>query len=134
MSRVAASIERKPSEVPSGAYNGICSRLEDTWSVGIEGKEFIESPVSRARPQLTSPEYQTRNSVVNRKVKRFRRSGGRRRLTALSALIAHLKRSENTMADFLSVRGGHWSGRRHNWGDSGGTPADKDGEIRVRMG
>ena len=76
MSRVAASIERKPSEVPSDAYNGICSRLEDTSNVGIEGKEFIESPVSRARPQLTSPEYQKRNSVVNRKVKRFRRSGG----------------------------------------------------------
>ena len=127
MSRFAASIARKPSEVPSGAYNGICSRLEDTWSVGIEGKEFIESPVSRARPQLTSPEYQKRNSVVNREVKRFKRGGGWRRLTALSALIAHLKRSENTMADFLSVRGGHWSGRRHNWGDSRGTPEDKDG-------
>jgi hypothetical protein len=127
MSRLAASIGRKPSEVPSDAYNGICSRLEDTWNVGIEGKEFIESPVSRARPQLTSPEYQERNSVVNRKVKRLRRGGGRRRLTALSALIAHLRRSENTMAEYLSVRGGHWSGRRNNWGDSGGTPEDKDG-------
>src|SRR5664279_5145493 len=76
MSRVAASIERKPSEVPSDAYNGICSRLEDTWSIGTEGKEFFESPVSRARPQLTPPEYQERNSVVNSKVKRPRRSGG----------------------------------------------------------
>jgi hypothetical protein len=48
MSRLAASIDRKPSEVPSDAYNGICSRLEDTWSVGKEGKEVIESPVSRS--------------------------------------------------------------------------------------
>src|SRR5664279_1333769 len=77
MSRVAASIERKPSEVPSDAYNGICSRLEDTWSVGIEGKEFIESPVSRARPQPTPPEYQERNSVVNSKVNRPRRRRAR---------------------------------------------------------
>ena len=46
--------ERKPSEVPSDAYNGTCSRLEDAWSVGIEGEEFFESPVSRARPLLTS--------------------------------------------------------------------------------
>jgi hypothetical protein len=38
------------------------------------------------------------------------------------------------MADFLSVRGGHWSGRRHNWGGTGGTPDGKDGEIWVRMG
>jgi hypothetical protein len=65
MSRFAALIERKPSEVPSGAYNGICSRLEDTGSVRSEGKEFIESPVSRARPQLTPDNYQERSSFVN---------------------------------------------------------------------
>src|ERR1039457_6063501 len=77
MRRFAASMARKPSEVPSGAYNGIFSRLEDTLVVWIEGKEFIESPVSRARPQLTSIEYQARNSVVNSKVGRPRRSRGR---------------------------------------------------------
>jgi len=66
MSRFAASSERKPSEAPSDAYNGICSRLEDTLSVGNGGKEFIESPVSQARPQATPPEYQERISVVNR--------------------------------------------------------------------
>jgi hypothetical protein len=38
------------------------------WSVGIGGKEFYESPVAHARPQLTSPEYQEWNSVVNSKV------------------------------------------------------------------
>src|ERR1039457_5514143 len=67
MSRFAASIKRKPSEVPSDAYNGICSRLEDTGGVGIEGMEFLESPVSRARLQPTPPKYQERNSVVNRR-------------------------------------------------------------------
>src|ERR1039457_3206499 len=72
MSRLAAPTERRQREVPSGAYNGICSRLEDTGSVGIEGMEFIDSPVSRARPQLTPPEYQERNSFVNRK-REFRR-------------------------------------------------------------
>jgi hypothetical protein len=51
MSRFAASSERKPSEVPSGAYNGIRSRLEDTGVLGPEGKELIESPVSRAKVQ-----------------------------------------------------------------------------------
>ena len=44
--------------------------MEDTWSVGIEGKEFLERPVSQAMPQLASPEYQERNSVVNSKVNR----------------------------------------------------------------
>src|ERR1035437_3993912 len=48
MSRFSASRERKPSEVPSGAYNGIRSRLEDTGVLDTEGKEFLESPVSRA--------------------------------------------------------------------------------------
>ena|ERR1017187_785719 len=67
MNRRATSRERNPSDVPSHAYNGICSRLEDTGSVRIEGKEFLESPVSRARLQPTPPEYQERNSFVNRK-------------------------------------------------------------------
>src|SRR5271169_2947520 len=94
MSRFAASIERKPSEVPSGAYNGICSRLEDTCSVGIEGKEFLESPVSRARLQPTPPEYQERNSVVNSKVKRPRRSGGCGAQWASSLYGKHLLSSQ----------------------------------------
>jgi hypothetical protein len=34
---------------------------------GKEGKEFLESPVSRARLQPTPPEYQDGNSFVNRK-------------------------------------------------------------------
>jgi hypothetical protein len=129
MSRLAASIGRKPSEVPSGPYIGICSRLGDTLSGGIEGKEFIESPVSRARPQLTSPEYQERNSVVNRKVKRFRRGGGRRRLTALSALIARLKRSENTMADYLSVRDGIGAADATTGGILGGPQRTRMGKF-----
>ena|ERR1019366_1053787 len=69
MSRFAASSERKPSEVPSAAYNGICSRLEDTGVLEPEGKEFLESPVSRARPKLTPDDYQERSSFVNRKRK-----------------------------------------------------------------
>src|ERR1035437_2063292 len=67
MNRFAASTERVTSEVPSGPYNGICSRLEGTGRLETEGKEFLESPFSRARPQLTPPEYQERNSFVNRK-------------------------------------------------------------------
>ena len=67
MNRCAASRERNPSEAPSHPYKGICSRLEGTGSVETEGKEFLESPVSRARLKPTPDKYQDRNSFVNRK-------------------------------------------------------------------
>src|ERR1017187_3805459 len=47
MRRFAAWSERKTSEVPSGAYNGICSRLEDMGGVGTRREGvFGESRLS----------------------------------------------------------------------------------------
>src|ERR1019366_10526078 len=66
MSRFAPSTERKPSDVPSGAYNGICSRLEGTGVLKSKGRSFWRVPSLGRRCNL-SPEYQKRNSVVNRK-------------------------------------------------------------------
>ena len=48
-------------------------KTTEAWRKPSEGA--LESPVSRASPQPTSPEYQERNSVVNSKVNNSPRDG-----------------------------------------------------------
>src|ERR1019366_10097549 len=91
MSRFAPSTERKPSEVPSGAYNGICSRLEDTGVLEPEGKEFLESPVSRAGLEPTSCIAKTEFTRQQRKLS-FRLQGP---LRCLKAAVARSGRAGN---------------------------------------